>query len=208
MNGVIVLSTRSGACLFAQSYQEDFGLPRGQFPGTGNSSGNSGGAGRNGNGAGGGATASSPEALQLAALLFALDLHAGEVMPGASGGNGGNGGGGGGSGVGPGRYCSPRHVKYDAMHSRNKASTSVSMTRRATSAWPWDGGVHAADDGRSGGGGSGTGTGGGGGGGAASELKRWAVGRGLHSVPFPLNLSLLCPSPPNLSLLCPPYNPN
>jgi hypothetical protein len=27
MNGVVVLSTKSGACLFAQSYKEDFGLP-------------------------------------------------------------------------------------------------------------------------------------------------------------------------------------
>ena len=33
-------------------------------------------------------------------------------------------------------------------------------------------------------------------------------GRGLHSFPFPLNLSLLCPFPLNLSLICPPYNPN
>jgi hypothetical protein len=32
-------------------------------------------------------------------------------------------------------------------------------------------------------------------------------GRGLHSFPFPLNLSLLRPFPLNLSLLCPPYNP-
>ena len=33
-------------------------------------------------------------------------------------------------------------------------------------------------------------------------------GRGLHSFPFPLNLSLLSPFPLNLSLLCPPYDPN
>ena len=33
------------------------------------------------------------------------------------------------------------------------------------------------------------------------------LGRGFHSFPFPLNLSLLCPFPLNLILLCPPYNP-
>jgi len=33
------------------------------------------------------------------------------------------------------------------------------------------------------------------------------MGRGLHSFPFPLNLSLLCPFPLNLSLLCAPYDP-
>ena len=33
-------------------------------------------------------------------------------------------------------------------------------------------------------------------------------GRGLHSFPFPLILSLLCPSPLNLSSLRPLYNPN
>ena len=33
-------------------------------------------------------------------------------------------------------------------------------------------------------------------------------GRGLHSFPFPLNLSLLCPNPLNLSLLCPPSDPH
>jgi hypothetical protein len=33
-------------------------------------------------------------------------------------------------------------------------------------------------------------------------------GRGSHSFPFPLNLSLLSPFPLNLSLLCPPYDPN
>ena len=32
--------------------------------------------------------------------------------------------------------------------------------------------------------------------------------RGLHSFPFPLNLSLVCPFPLNLSLLCPPHDPN
>ena len=35
-----------------------------------------------------------------------------------------------------------------------------------------------------------------------------AFGRGLHSFPFPLNLSLLCPFPLNLSSHCPPYDPN
>jgi len=34
------------------------------------------------------------------------------------------------------------------------------------------------------------------------------LGRGLHSFPFPLNLSLLCPFPLNLSLLCPAYDSN
>ena len=33
------------------------------------------------------------------------------------------------------------------------------------------------------------------------------LGRGLHSFPLPLNLSILRPFPLNLSLLCPPYNP-
>jgi len=34
------------------------------------------------------------------------------------------------------------------------------------------------------------------------------TGRGLHSFPFPLNLSLLRPFPLNFSSLCPPHNPN
>ena len=33
-------------------------------------------------------------------------------------------------------------------------------------------------------------------------------GRGLHSFPFPLNLSLLCRCPLNLSSFRPPYHPN
>ena len=37
---------------------------------------------------------------------------------------------------------------------------------------------------------------------------RTVRGRGSHSFPFPLNLSLLCPFPLNLNLLCPPYSPN
>jgi DnaJ-class molecular chaperone len=35
-----------------------------------------------------------------------------------------------------------------------------------------------------------------------------APGRGLHSHPFPLHFSLLCPFWLNFSLLCPPYDPN
>jgi hypothetical protein len=42
---------------------------------------------------------------------------------------------------------------------------------------------------------------------AAAVRGQRRVGRGLHSFPFPLNLSLLCPVPLNLSLHCPPYNP-
>jgi hypothetical protein len=34
------------------------------------------------------------------------------------------------------------------------------------------------------------------------------MGKGLHSFPFPLNLSLLHPFPLNLSSLCPPKTPN
>ena len=34
-----------------------------------------------------------------------------------------------------------------------------------------------------------------------------ATGRGLHSFPFPLNLSLLCHFPLNFSLICPPNDP-
>jgi len=33
-------------------------------------------------------------------------------------------------------------------------------------------------------------------------------GTGLHSFPFPLNLSLRCPCPLNLSIHCPPYTPD
>jgi hypothetical protein len=33
-------------------------------------------------------------------------------------------------------------------------------------------------------------------------------GRGLHTFPFPLNLSLPCPFQLNVSSLCPPYDPN
>jgi predicted esterase len=40
------------------------------------------------------------------------------------------------------------------------------------------------------------------------ETLELVDGRGLHSFPFPLNLSLLCPFPLNLCLLCPPNNPN
>ena len=45
------------------------------------------------------------------------------------------------------------------------------------------------------------------GGGAARVEVVPPRGRGLHSFPFPLNLSLLCPFPLDLSLICPPYNP-
>ena len=40
-----------------------------------------------------------------------------------------------------------------------------------------------------------------------SALGEKLAGRGLHSFPFPLNLSVLCPFPLNFSLHCPPYNP-
>jgi len=35
-------------------------------------------------------------------------------------------------------------------------------------------------------------------------LAKFVLGRGLHSFPFPLNLSLPCPFPLNVSSLCPP----
>ena len=38
-------------------------------------------------------------------------------------------------------------------------------------------------------------------------MRRLLHGRGLHSFPFPLDLSLLCPFPLNLSPLRPPCNP-
>jgi hypothetical protein len=37
-------------------------------------------------------------------------------------------------------------------------------------------------------------------------VRRRLPGRGLHSFPFPLNLSLPGAFPLNLSLLCPPYD--
>jgi hypothetical protein len=40
-----------------------------------------------------------------------------------------------------------------------------------------------------------------------TEAMLEAMGRGIHSSPFPLNLSLPCPFALNLSLLCPPHNP-
>jgi hypothetical protein len=50
---------------------------------------------------------------------------------------------------------------------------------------------------------------------ALTQAFRKAIGvrikaghQGLHSFPFPLNLSLLCRFPLNLSSLCPPYDPN
>jgi hypothetical protein len=42
----------------------------------------------------------------------------------------------------------------------------------------------------------------------ASQTLFSADGRGLHSFPFPLNLSLLCPVLLTLSLLCPPDKPS
>jgi hypothetical protein len=39
-------------------------------------------------------------------------------------------------------------------------------------------------------------------------LRRHALGRSLHSFPYPLNLSSLSLLPLNLSSLCPPYDPN
>jgi len=43
---------------------------------------------------------------------------------------------------------------------------------------------------------------------ASASKVPWACGRGLHSFPFPLILSLLCPFPLNLSLLCAPTDPH
>jgi len=40
------------------------------------------------------------------------------------------------------------------------------------------------------------------------ELPAAVSGRDLHSFPFPLKLSFLCPFPLSLSLLSPPYDPN
>ena len=89
MNGVIVLSTRSGQCLFAQWYKDDFGLPahagaRGQTIAAGSNNRTAGGSGRGGRvnvGVGSAREgASSPAAMQLAGLLFALDMHAGELV--------------------------------------------------------------------------------------------------------------------------------
>jgi hypothetical protein len=39
-------------------------------------------------------------------------------------------------------------------------------------------------------------------------VEEGVMGRGLHSFPFPLNLSLRCPFPLNSGSLCPPYTPN
>jgi hypothetical protein len=44
---------------------------------------------------------------------------------------------------------------------------------------------------------------------APAEITMRSPGtRGLHSFPFPLNLSLPCPFTLNYSSLCPPYDPN
>ena len=66
MNGVIVLSTRSGACLFARAFREDFGLP--------------GGWDTHGDGQSVSPTGRSFGAMQLAGLIFALDLNARELQ--------------------------------------------------------------------------------------------------------------------------------
>ena len=65
MNGVIFVSTRTGACLFARAFREDFGLP--------------GAWGTHGEGASVSPTGRSHGAMQLAGLLFALDAHASEL---------------------------------------------------------------------------------------------------------------------------------
>ena len=66
MNGVLVLSTRSGACLFARAFREDFGLP--------------GGWDTHGDGKSVSPTGRSFGAMQLAGLIFALDLNARELQ--------------------------------------------------------------------------------------------------------------------------------
>ena len=82
MNGVIVLSARTGACLYAQSYREDFGLPSSSDHHVQQQhfSGGSGGGARTARGG-----ASSPAAMQLAGLIFALDMHAAELVTLAGG---------------------------------------------------------------------------------------------------------------------------
>ena len=66
MNGVLVLSTRSGACLFARAFREDFGLP--------------GGWDTHGDGKSVSPTGRSFGAMQLAGLIFALHLNARELQ--------------------------------------------------------------------------------------------------------------------------------
>ena len=68
MNGVVVLSTRNGACLYARRWAPNFGL-RGDF-GDADDSTSSGSRGDDIDGA------SSPAAMHLSGMLFALDLDA------------------------------------------------------------------------------------------------------------------------------------
>ena len=68
MNGVVVLSTRNGACLYARRWVPNFGL-RGDF-GDADDSTSSGSRGDDIDGA------SSPAAMHLSGMLFALDLDA------------------------------------------------------------------------------------------------------------------------------------
>lgn len=62
MHGVIVFSTRSGACLFARAFTENFGLP-GEWS-------------THGDGASTSPTGRSFGAMQLAGLLFAIRAYA------------------------------------------------------------------------------------------------------------------------------------
>ena len=68
MNGVVVLSTRNGACLYARRWTPNFGL-RGDFGDAADST-SSGSGGDDIDGA------SSPAAMHLSGMLFALDLDA------------------------------------------------------------------------------------------------------------------------------------
>jgi len=68
MNGVLVISTRNGACLYAARWAPNFGLP-GDFGGASGVD-----AGKNDDDAGKGA--SSPAAMHLAGMLFALAVDA------------------------------------------------------------------------------------------------------------------------------------
>ena len=67
MHGVIVFSTRSGACLFASAFTDNFGLP-GEWS-------------THGDGASTSPTGRSFGAMQLAGLLFAIRAYA-EDLPG------------------------------------------------------------------------------------------------------------------------------
>ena len=68
MNGVLVISTRNGACLYAARWAPNFGLP-GDFGGASGVD-----AGKNDDDAGN--SASSPAAMHLAGMLFALAVDA------------------------------------------------------------------------------------------------------------------------------------